>query len=273
MRVKSKCFSPVQLLTLSYTNTALNILTDLIFAFLPAIMFRNLQINRRQKISLVGILSLGVFACAAAIVKLKFLSNYGKTGDVLWDSANITIWVVVECNTGIIAGSLPTLKPLFKRFPSTYGSNSYRYRSSGQKKYIFTTSGRSENHGLQSLSRNRDVGSHAGKSGSRSRSQSGRGIDILDMDGDLEMNAPGGNVKQANLTFIESASSSGSNDNDHDPDRGHVSDGHSERGILPSAAAPGVGIVCTTTTEVRVSEPADEHRIVPTWNGMGYHMR
>jgi hypothetical protein len=33
-------------------------------------------------------------ACAAATVKLSFLVNYGKTGDFLWDSANLTIWTV-----------------------------------------------------------------------------------------------------------------------------------------------------------------------------------
>jgi hypothetical protein len=32
-------------------------------------------------------------ACAAAIVKAGFLVNYGVTGDVLWDSANLTIWI------------------------------------------------------------------------------------------------------------------------------------------------------------------------------------
>ncbi|GIJ92617.1 hypothetical protein Asppvi_001895 [Aspergillus pseudoviridinutans] len=120
--VKSKCFKPTQLLELSYTNTALNILTDLIFAIMPAIMLRHLQVNRRVKASLVCILGLGVFACAAAFVKVSILPNYGRTGDFLWDYTDLTIWVVVECNTGIVAGSLPTLKPLFKQALGSYGS-------------------------------------------------------------------------------------------------------------------------------------------------------
>lgn len=33
-------------------------------------------------------------ACAAAMVKTSFLPNYGKTGDFLWDSTNLTIWTV-----------------------------------------------------------------------------------------------------------------------------------------------------------------------------------
>ncbi|KAE8146930.1 hypothetical protein BDV25DRAFT_143227 [Aspergillus avenaceus] len=138
--IDSTCFTPIQLLKLSYTNTALNILTDLIFAILPASMLRHLQVNRRVKASLICILGLGIFACAAAFVKVSVLPNYGRTGDFLWDYSTLTIWVVVECNMGIIAGSLPTLKPLFKQvlgsygsrsktLPYTYGSKQYRLRS------------------------------------------------------------------------------------------------------------------------------------------------
>jgi hypothetical protein len=43
--------------------------------------------NRRQKASIIGILSLGMFATAAAIVKLSYVSTYGRSGDWLWDSS------------------------------------------------------------------------------------------------------------------------------------------------------------------------------------------
>ncbi|KAH8425084.1 uncharacterized protein LDX57_002832 [Aspergillus melleus] len=141
--VKSECLQPPQLLALSYTNTALNILTDLIFAILPVFMLRHLQVNRRVKASLMCILGLGIFACAAACVKVSVLPNYGRTGDFLWDYSDLTIWVVVESNMGIMAGSLPTLKPLFKQAlgsygsrsksrPYTYGSKPYRLHSLSQ---------------------------------------------------------------------------------------------------------------------------------------------
>ncbi|OOF95097.1 hypothetical protein ASPCADRAFT_515605 [Aspergillus carbonarius ITEM 5010] len=150
--VKSKCFTTTQLLKLSYTNTGLNILTDLIFAILPAIMLRHLQVNRRVKASLICILGLGIFACAAAIVKLSVLPNYGRTGDLLWDYSTLTIWVVVESNMGIIAGSLPTLKPLFKQVLGSYGSQTktrpYTY---GSKQYRLHSLSRSRQGQQQSL--------------------------------------------------------------------------------------------------------------------------
>ncbi|KAB5578896.1 hypothetical protein GE09DRAFT_563600 [Coniochaeta sp. 2T2.1] len=124
--VKATCWTQNTLQSLSYTNLALNIITDLLFAIvIPTPMLWSLNVNSRTRYSLLAILGLGVFACAACFVKLGFLVNYGKLGDWLWDSRNITIWTVVENNIGIIAGSLPTLRPLFKTLlGSTYGRGS-----------------------------------------------------------------------------------------------------------------------------------------------------
>ncbi|OXV07189.1 hypothetical protein Egran_05048 [Elaphomyces granulatus] len=131
--VKRNCFPPSTLLGLSYTNATLNILTDLTFALLPAIMLRNLKVNKRTKASLICILGLGLFACVAAIIKFFKLSQYGKEGDFLWDSTSLTIWIVVETNTGIIAGSLPALKPIFKKVLQSYGSGSRSYGHDSHK--------------------------------------------------------------------------------------------------------------------------------------------
>ncbi|KAF2752064.1 hypothetical protein M011DRAFT_15101 [Sporormia fimetaria CBS 119925] len=124
--VKASCWDKDTLQALSYTNVGLNIFTDLLFAiFIPIPMLWNVQMNRRQKISIMGILSLGIFCVVAAIIKLTHIVNYGKTGDWLWDSRDLTIWTVVECCIGIIAGNLPTMKPLFRRaLGSTYGFGS-----------------------------------------------------------------------------------------------------------------------------------------------------
>ncbi|KAE8351516.1 integral membrane family protein [Aspergillus coremiiformis] len=152
--VKTTCFTPSQLLKLGYTNTALNILTDIIFAVLPAFMLRHLQVNRRVKASLVCILGLGIFASAAACVKLSVQSNYGRTGDFLWDYSSLTIWVVVESNMGIIAGSLPTLKPLFKQALGSYDSQSktprYTYGSKQYRLHSLSRSRQGQSHPLHS---------------------------------------------------------------------------------------------------------------------------
>jgi len=104
-------------------------------------MIWTIQMNRRQKASLICILGLGIFATAAALVKLTYLPNYGKTGDWLWDSRDLTNWTVIECNIGIVAGNLPCLKPIFRTvLGSTYG------RGSTQPKYFSKPYGPGTNH-------------------------------------------------------------------------------------------------------------------------------
>jgi hypothetical protein len=93
-------------------------------------MLWSVQMNRRQKASLICILGLGIFATAAALVKLTYLPNYGHSGDWLWDSRNLTIWTVIESNIGIVAGNLPCLKPIFRTvLGSTYGHGSHKTQS------------------------------------------------------------------------------------------------------------------------------------------------
>ncbi|KAB2110258.1 hypothetical protein AG0111_0g1264 [Alternaria gaisen] len=137
-RVKGTCWTVKTRQALGFLNIVLNILTDIAFSVgIPIPMLWGVQMNRRHKASLICILGLGTFATAAAFVKLSYLPAYGREGDLLWDSRNMTIWTVIECNVGIIAGNLPCLKPLFRSIlVSTYGSGSrktsqLRYHSSG----------------------------------------------------------------------------------------------------------------------------------------------
>ncbi|KAF2786396.1 hypothetical protein K505DRAFT_318523 [Melanomma pulvis-pyrius CBS 109.77] len=108
----AKCYSNNVFRNLGMMNSAFNIITDVLFATLPIPLIWSLQLNTRTKISLIAILSLGWFACAAAIVKA--VQQFHVLDDLNWtykDSFNI--WNYIEFTIGILASSLPTLKPLF----------------------------------------------------------------------------------------------------------------------------------------------------------------
>ena len=47
-------------------------------------------------------------------MKLTYISTFGLYGDFLYDSADLSIWSSTEMNVGILAGSIPCLKPLFR---------------------------------------------------------------------------------------------------------------------------------------------------------------
>ncbi|KAK8240245.1 phosphatidylserine decarboxylase [Phyllosticta capitalensis] len=111
-RTNAKCFSMNTFRNIGMFNSVVNILTDVLFATLPIPLIMKLKVNLRTRLTLCFILSLGFFASAAAIVKA--VSQWKVLTETDWtvhDSFNV--WNDIELNTGIIAASLPSLKPLF----------------------------------------------------------------------------------------------------------------------------------------------------------------
>ncbi|PLB47480.1 hypothetical protein P170DRAFT_385163 [Aspergillus steynii IBT 23096] len=115
LKKTGKCYSVDAYLRIGQFNSAINIITDFIFATLPVFMFAQIQVNKRTKLSVMGILSLGYFACAAGIVKTVLQSRvFGDTES--YRESQYLIWNFVELAVGIIAASFPTIKPLVKSF-------------------------------------------------------------------------------------------------------------------------------------------------------------
>ncbi|TLD07935.1 hypothetical protein PspLS_12180 [Pyricularia sp. CBS 133598] len=123
-----ECVSTEYLVYSSYVSSSLSCTSDFMLASLPIFMLRNVQMNLRVKLAVITILSLGFFTVAAAIVKTISLTKWGLLGDYLWDTGDITIWYTAEISVAILAGSIPCLKPLFKRILET----TRRYGSSGR---------------------------------------------------------------------------------------------------------------------------------------------
>lgn len=55
-------------------------------------------------------------AAAAAGIKVYYINKCCSVGDGVFDGTYITIWAAAECNLGIIAASIPCLRPLFGRY-------------------------------------------------------------------------------------------------------------------------------------------------------------
>lgn len=114
---------------LGYTDATLNITTDIVFAILiPVPLFYNLNISTPRRIYLMTVLGLGVLACLACIMKTVHLYQMAEYTDFLWDSCYITIWVAVEVNVGIIAGSIPAVKPCVRALVGHRNSQHSRHK-------------------------------------------------------------------------------------------------------------------------------------------------
>jgi hypothetical protein len=84
---------------------------------LPIIFLLNLKnMKTRRRLELLGIFSVGIMAIVGSAMRLRiillWLSDFLHQGE---NSANLMIWSQVEQNIGIIAGSIPFLRPLFRK--------------------------------------------------------------------------------------------------------------------------------------------------------------
>jgi len=89
-----------------------NTLTDFLLAFLPVPLIWKLQVNVRTRLTLLFILSLGLFAGVAGIMRASVFNSILKDPR-RYIHDKYSRWNYVELTIGIIAGSLPALKPLF----------------------------------------------------------------------------------------------------------------------------------------------------------------
>lgn len=113
----------IRLLVISIVN----IVTDLVVIAIPMGAFWRLQIPIRQKIILFVLLSLGLVATVASVVRTIFLVKAELEYDITWNGYVIWIMTMIECSLALICPSVPSLRPLAKR----YISSNFRSNFSG----------------------------------------------------------------------------------------------------------------------------------------------
>ncbi|KAL8895756.1 MAG: hypothetical protein Q9207_008025 [Kuettlingeria erythrocarpa] len=105
---------------------AFGAVTDLIYALFPILIIWPLQMPRKRKYQLAGIMCLGTFSAVAGAVKTYYLHQLRARADFTYDATDLMIWYTTEMYVIIIAGSLPTLRPLFQATIATYHSHKQR---------------------------------------------------------------------------------------------------------------------------------------------------
>jgi len=113
----AKCLSGKTFVGLGIVSSGINIGTDIILALLPIPVIVSLSLNRRTKIALCIVMGLGVIAVGAGAVKIHAQYGYLTDTDRLYMD-RYAVWAAIELYFGIIAASLPTLKPLMAAFLS-----------------------------------------------------------------------------------------------------------------------------------------------------------
>ncbi|GIJ99480.1 hypothetical protein Aspvir_001612 [Aspergillus viridinutans] len=125
-----KCGYVDAIIIMLYLFSAASALFDLTVGLLPILLVRNLQMNKRTKIAVAGLLGMACIASVAIIIRIPFVQTI-RDQDFLYATVQIAIWSNIETGLAITAGSLATVRPLFRILHSRNGSSYRIFDSSG----------------------------------------------------------------------------------------------------------------------------------------------
>ncbi|KAL7784139.1 hypothetical protein V8C37DRAFT_420737 [Trichoderma ceciliae] len=132
------CFPAMTSYAIFMYQAVLIFCCDIIMFLLPFPALMNVQLSNSKSLALLAVFGSGVVACIAPAIRFKSLDFY-KTGstDTTFEGASSLYWMAIEYNMGLVAGSLPALRPLFSRL-GVFGSSNDP--SSGNQNQQFSPS-------------------------------------------------------------------------------------------------------------------------------------
>jgi hypothetical protein len=108
---EGSCFNSTTILVLVYMLTAITSISDLVCVIIPAIIFWNSTLDRQKKIMAWILLSLGLLASIATLVRLPFAPYFSAREDRVWGLGMATLCCCLEIFLAVIAGCAPAIKP------------------------------------------------------------------------------------------------------------------------------------------------------------------
>ncbi|KAF5020481.1 hypothetical protein F66182_7491 [Fusarium sp. NRRL 66182] len=131
--------------------SCLTILSDFAVLALPFWIFLGLEMRWPTKIAIIGVFVLGIFVTIIAILRVHDIHHQLVEGpdpgeDTFYSI--IPVWGSVETNVSIICATIPTLRPLFRRwFPALFGGSS---GITPGTPYVNTYGSSTRGHGMRS---------------------------------------------------------------------------------------------------------------------------
>ncbi|KAI5211478.1 hypothetical protein E4T38_01311 [Aureobasidium subglaciale] len=109
---EGSCFSGAVLQSLVYGLTTIIFISDVICVIIPAMILWNIRMQRKKKIMVWMLLSLGLLASVATLCRLPFTPYWNAKHDRVWGLGVATLCCCVEIALGIFAGCAPAIKQL-----------------------------------------------------------------------------------------------------------------------------------------------------------------
>ncbi|KAL6710409.1 hypothetical protein ACN47E_009355 [Coniothyrium glycines] len=126
------CVNIDVIIGLTFLYSVCSVICDFTFAILPIFLVWNLNMSARTRLALIPILGMACVASLAVVVRMAYVMDF-KNPDFLWATVDIAIWSDTEQGLAIAAGSLATLRPLFRMLGSCFGFTSTENTPSNSK--------------------------------------------------------------------------------------------------------------------------------------------
>ena len=129
-QVENKCMSWSTIIgPLTYTHSALNAVTDWVFALLPVYVVWHSQMTARARATVSIILIFGVIGSVSSVVRLAYIDVlHVSLNKILVTAPKFAVLTIIEVGLGIAAINMATLRPLFK---TIFGSTRSGTRPTG----------------------------------------------------------------------------------------------------------------------------------------------
>ncbi|CCF38022.1 integral membrane protein [Colletotrichum higginsianum] len=112
-------------------HSVISALSDWCMGLLPIALLWNVNLNRRTKALVAVLLSMGMIAGVALIVRIPYVKRLAISADFLYETIEVATWSVLEPALGIIAASVTSLRPLFHNWGFGWGSKGKQSGPSG----------------------------------------------------------------------------------------------------------------------------------------------
>lgn len=110
--VEADCWSVLVQEKYSYFTGAFNTFVDLFLAVFPSVIFWTLRVKLKVKISITGLLALGLFVAVASLLKTLALRDLTHPSSKQTAQINIVRWSYIEGYLATIAASIPCIRSL-----------------------------------------------------------------------------------------------------------------------------------------------------------------
>lgn len=97
------------------------VVTDIIYATIPLTFLRHVRRSARDRFVIGFLMSLGLVASAASIVKTVIVQRFDGTTDYAGHGLSIAVWASIEAQVGIIAACIPCLRGPYLRLLGRLG--------------------------------------------------------------------------------------------------------------------------------------------------------